>query len=71
MRYFNSRRPQGFHHGFIYSDGKEKAEDLRDKFSESLLKGREKRRVFSSRWVNIVFPLILVLLLIFVCYIMI
>ena len=70
MRYFNSRRPQGFHHGFIY-DGKGNAEDLKDKFSKSLLKSRERRGMFQSRWVSIVFPLILVLLLLFVCYIMI
>ncbi|SFG66950.1 hypothetical protein SAMN05216383_12726 [Prevotella sp. KH2C16] len=71
MRYFNSRRPQGFHHGFIYSDGKGKAGNFKENFSESLRKGRQKGRIFQSCWIVILFPLILILLLIFICYVMI
>ena len=71
MKYFYSRRPQGFRHGFIYSDGKEEMKDIKSQFSEPLMKGARKQRMFYSRWVSIVFPLILVFLLAFICYIMI
>lgn len=71
MKYFYSRRPQGFRHGFIYSDGKKEAKGIKGQFSGSLMKGTGKQRMFHSRWVSIVFPLILLLLLAFICYIMI
>lgn len=92
MKYFGSRRPQGFHHTFLYVDehkdnvrkveerarrelGMDNSQDspsegLRGTFFRVTQQKRLKRNQFQSMFLIVLFPLIIILLLVFICYIL-
>lgn len=71
MRYFIDKRPQGFHHEFIYSDGDERKARLKERFPRQDANKPARRHNYQSCWTVILFPLIIILLILLACYIII